>query len=257
MGNNKVLIDCLVCMRCSLSCINVRLIVMVIHTNNFFLLFLGEENTWHGELDLVSGDEPKNPCKSYSCVNVATAVDISGDTGSDTNAGGDQSSKINDSNSSPGNHTNIEFKETVPNDIVQMISQAIVFGFTEYNRHKDYSPYIPTVCIDKQRFLIFIYNPVQDTLMASFSSLRFFPFKSHLEIFALWVVLNHRLFFRKQIDIKEIPCGFQTQVEVEPYKHLSKYKSIVKSHWDGITFPDFHASILYCHPKKRKVPFTE
>ena len=111
-----------------------------------------------------------------------------------------------------------------------------MFGFTEYNRHKDCSPYIPSVMIDKERFLVFIYNPVVDSLFFTgfvpyfepdFQPDKFEP----TGIIFLWIVLNHRLFFRKGLPVTyQIPCGFKRSCGVKTlghYQNLDQYKVCV------------------------------
>lgn len=110
--------------------------------------------------------------------------------------------------SSNGHRVNLEFKKTVSTDETpghqQLIAQAITFGWTQYNRHRDSSPYIPTLFIDSTKFGLFVYNPVFDSLFISETPLLFIAdkLKSSVDkysgIFILWLILYHRLFFQKK-----------------------------------------------------------
>ena len=45
------------------------------------------------------------------------------------------------------------------------MSQDIVFGWTEFDRHKTLSPFTPTVFIKDHGFIFLVYNPGTDALM--------------------------------------------------------------------------------------------
>ena len=118
----------------------------------------------------------------------------------------------------------------------QIIAQSITFGFTENNLHKDQSPLIPSVFIDYKQFTVFVYNPVDDTLMVT-DTLYFLldessiikavvPEDKYSGIFFLWIILHHSLFFKKKLalDLDKYKSKFHEQVEISHYKQLSSYK---------------------------------
>ena len=153
--------------------------------------------------------------------------------------------------------TNLEFKTDKEEKgvIEQVISQTIVFGWTEYNRHEDLSPFIPSILIDSEQFLFFIYNPQTDTLLNSAQYINFFtkhhpsdlPEGRYAGIFILWLFLNHRIFFRKQLEVVTKECGFKKGVELANYKKLDKFK--VKIQGKTQNFNDWYHGPLF---KKRK-----
>ena len=192
----------------------------------------GTEETWHGELDLFALG-----------VGVTATTDVE-----ETSGAGDTGYVAADEEGSQGERSNLEFKTYVQqkiSGIQQVISQAVVFGWTEHNRHRNLSPFIPSLYIDNREFLVLIYNPVQDTLMIAIHSVKFieesFPLPAvYSGIFALWIVLNHRLFFKKQIrsGINEVECGFKSQVTIEAYERLDTFKSVVRNTFEGYKFVD-------------------
>ena len=187
---------------------------------------LGSQDTWHGEVDIIGlGDHiPER-------VVVTTAKEIgSGDNNED---------RCGDS---LGEYTNqYTFKE-------QTISQAIVFAWTQYNRHKNLSPFIPSVLIDAEKFLFFIYSPAHDILLSCEDYIQLFNKKYPRDLskdrfagfFMLWVILNHRLFFRKQIVGIDSPvkCGFKEKMlNLAAYEKLENFQLFVQrrktnfDHW--------------------------
>ena len=197
----------------------------------------GSDATWHGELDLfaLSMKEP-------TVVDIVAAKNIEkgeGDAGTHDISVDEDSL---DSTSSQGERTNLEFKKQVePPGKGQAIGQSIVFGWTEFNSHKYLSPYIPSIYIDKQEFLFFIYNPELDSLISSANHIIFFYEKlssdlpkedKYSGIFILWIILNHRLFFRKNIlGGFHLECGFTKQLSEESlqaYKELKEFAVFVQ-----------------------------
>ena len=112
----------------------------------------------------------------------------------------------------------------------QIIAQAITFGWTEFNTHTHLSPFIPSLYLDKKQLGVLVYNPQDDSLMISEKSVLFINEDMENEdkyagIFLLWIILHHRLFFRKTIDFNydDVACGFVKQVDVDAYKKLNTY----------------------------------
>ena len=125
-----------------------------------------------------------------------------------------------------GDATEVEGDE----NLCQIISQAIVFGWTEYNLHKELSPYIPTVFFDNKHFGIAVYNPDKDSLILTRDCVPFFgdgPEGKYFGIFILWLVLNHRMFFRETLDVY-YDCKFKEQVDIKNYEHLKHYRDCVR-----------------------------
>ena len=166
---------------------------------------------------------------SQDCLGVIATKNVgAGDALEDSSLG-------ESSDQSQGDCTNLEVKRAVEASVKeQAISQTIVFGWTEYNRHKDLSPFIPSVLIDSEKFLFFIYNPETDTFLNCGDYIPFFTKKCPPDlpkdrfsgIFIMWILLNHRLFFRSQMRGRGSPvkCGFKSQVELAPYERLQDFR---------------------------------
>ena len=155
-------------------------------------------------------------------------------------------------------------------DQEQVIAQSIVFGWTQYNRHPDKSADIPTIYMDSEKFGVLIYNPEADSLLISQWPILFFSkFSDHSYntladkwsgIFILWVFMNHRMFFKKQITASRMDCGFKTLMaqDIEFYKQLKSYSNCIKIRTRGF---QWNRGILgICAPEqpdkgiKRKSP---
>ena len=154
---------------------------------------------------------------------------------------GTHSASEDDGGGSQGERTNLEFLDVTQKTVSgmqQVISQAIVFGWTEYNRHKSLSPYIPSIYIDSHCFLISIYNPVKDSLLLPIHAVKFIeplgisdPLEKYSGIFLLWVVINHKIFFKKDIEIN-FGCGFKSQIKAKPYENLKNFHAVVKNKYE-------------------------
>ena len=169
---------------------------------------------WHGELDIIGGRD------TTSITSVTTSA---ADLGSD-----DQ----DDDDESPEDGPNLEVENDVTKtNICRILSQGIVFGWTEFNRNKTHSPYIPSVMMDGRKYMFVLYNPVTDTLLTSEGYIHYYPFEDYFGLINLWVILNHRLFFNKQsVDDEAIPsCGFTTAMaeDLNKYQLLMDYKQYI------------------------------
>ena len=181
-------------------------------------LFLGAPQVWHGELDIIGGSQ------ATSVTSVATSATDRASEKEDV-----------DVDEAPGDWANLEVKKDVTDTkICQILSQGIVFGWTEFNRHKNYSPYIPSIMIDSRKFMFVLYNPETDTLFSSEGFIHYFPFEDYFGLINLWMILNHRLFFiKRSIDYAAVePCGFKTMMEED----LSKYQALI-DYKQSITTP--------------------
>ena len=207
--------------------------------DSFVACFAGSEETWHGQLDMFA------LCRQQSMgdniVGIFAARNLGqgeGDVGphdiaDDEDTEGDRQRQL----------TKLEFKKRVnPPDKVQAISQAIVCGWMEYNRHKAKrkSPYIPFIYIDKQEYLFFIYNPELDSLISSANYIKYFyekappdlPKDIYSGVFILWIILHHRLFFREKIlGGFNLECGFTRQLSresIQAYNQLKDFAVFVQ-----------------------------
>ena len=179
---------------------------------NLLSYFLGSRQTWHGELDLC-------------------AVGV-GLTAAIPDRSGDSDMIDDDGEDSQGKRTNLEFIMDWKAHS-HAIAQAIVFGFTEFNRHRDLSSLIPTVLLNHECFLVLIYDPVTDSLMGPRNPVYYInkniteetdP-RRYLGIFFLWLVLNHRFFFAKKVrDVQIVTCKFRKKTEKE--KKLREYEKL-------------------------------
>ena len=136
----------------------------------------------------------------------------------------------------------------------QVIAQAITLGWTEFNTHTHLSPFIPSLFLDKNQFGFIIYNPQDDSLMISEKSVLFIDENSNNEnkyagIFVLWIILHHRLFFRKTIDFDDddVACGFIKQVDVDAYKRLNAFSQRIVH-----TMPSFKWVPGLCLQKRKR-----
>ena len=231
---------------------------------------LGSDKTWHGELDLFSlgvgvtattdieeSSGTSDTCDSSDQNADVSRVDIAG--GGDDS--GPHSVADNEEAGSQGERTNMEFKLDVKQKNIggmkQVISQAVVFGWTEHNRHRNLSPYIPSVYIDNHGFCILVYNPVKDSLILAIHAVRFIDealgIRNSLDvysgIFALWIVFNHRLFFKKDIE-HNVESGFKSQVAVHHYEKLTAFQSHIRNSFE--VSPICFESCVTFGDKKRK-----
>ena len=212
----------------------------------FLSLFTGSEHTLHGELDLMSVGVGLIVAERLADV----TVDTEGPTESETEEE-EESARL---------------EETMVKEAAALqrqssvIAQTITFGWTQYNRNKDLhlGPYIPTVFIDGEKFVVYVYNSVSDSLLIYNYPLAFIWDKveplneKYSGIFILWLILNYRLFFRTDIDIIESSCKFKQQVRIEFYEDLKEYRTYVKTHIPGIQFGRTTVGIKQLKKKKAK-----
>ncbi|XP_045179256.2 uncharacterized protein LOC123538902 isoform X2 [Mercenaria mercenaria] len=207
-------------------------------------MWIGSENTWYGELDIIAG----NPVSGEV---VSVFVETNTESGSkcdETKIGKDDvvsfqgevteeeenEDEATDLNDSPGDRTNLEVKYCGPSQALnQVIAQAIVFAFTEYNRHPSKSKFIPSVLIDKARYQYVIYSPVDDILLVSnymvYINDENFDKKSGYRPFVvLWLILNHRLFFTKCPFRRIVRSGFHKNIKnLQQFQNLTEYSKII------------------------------
>lgn len=204
-------------------------------------MYIGSEVTLHGELDILS------------LVGITAAEKI-------PDYVEDEASTL-ERRSSNGRNINVEFERK--NDDKpgqqQVIAQAITYGWTHYNRHRDLSPNIPLLFIDGTKFGLFMYNPKLDSLFVCECPLMFIaedsmkPHDKYSGIFILWLILHHRLFFRKETvyDQSKYYCKFKEQVTIESYEELKDYSVCVRGHKEGIQWGPAKLG-LWAEERKRK-----
>lgn len=157
-------------------------------------------------------------------------------------------SEEGDQGESPEDRTNVEVKYSgVRPALNQVIAQAVVFAFTEYNRHKTNGKCIPSILIDQSGFQYVIYNPVDDILLVSNNMMfgsddSFDPVTGFRPFVVLWMILNHRIFFLKNPSFKKlcVRSGFHQQMaDLESFKNLSGYsKNMSLMNSDYFDFPN-------------------
>ena len=142
--------------------------------------------------------------------------------------------------------TNVEMEYSgLTQALNQVIAQAVVFAFTEYNRHSSKGEIIPSVLIDKSCFQYVIYSPVDDILLVSnymmYINEENFDKKSGFRPFVvLWIILNHRLFFTKCPDFRRyyIKSGFHEKInDLYQFQNLRDYSKSI-NHEHEIHFPN-------------------
>jgi hypothetical protein len=163
-------------------------------------IFLGSSQTWYGELDLIAG----NQVESANVSNIIVAEEI---FRADTDVTETQNDE--DFNDSPGEKTNVEVKQKIV-DIKQVISQSVVFAFTEYNRHPTKGAFIPSIVVSRDCFCFVIYNPVMDLLLVSGDIEYSYDNVDELDennfcraFIFIWIIVNHRAFFRPDVPFAE------------------------------------------------------
>ena len=170
-------------------------------------LFEGSKDTWHGELDLRSED-----------VGIKTLPQVEADEKDEKQDKEPKTPKPRKiwtlkKESSNGRSVNLEFKKGVELDQVQ--AQAVVFGYTQVNKYPEMSPHIPSLVMDAKQYMVFIYNPKTDSMLQSDGTCAFLrneKIDSYPGIVNLWMILHHRLFFRKNLQVGEQDFQFKKRM---------------------------------------------
>lgn len=189
---------------------------------------IGTERTWHGELDLLAGNEAIPMNATNVGIVRPTEANLDDTQELQTEEAVEQE---DDASSSQGDRTDLEIKtENIYSGLAlcQILAETIVFSWTEYNRHLDYSPCIPSVLMANGKFAAFVYNSVNDELYATTGYVHLSSKNQIVGIFSLWVFLNHHLFFRKkkQTALSKV-CGFRSSLSsslLKQYEELKEYK---------------------------------
>lgn len=181
----------------------------------------GSEATLHGELDILSlvGVTATGEIPDYEDVSSM------------------------ERQSSNGRGVNLEVEKTTDDNPgpEQVIAQAVTYGWTQYNRHPNLTPYVPSIFIDGSKFALFVYNPKFDSLFIVDCPLRFIeegtkkPKDKYSGILTLWLILHYRLFFRKETVYDEsYDCRFKKTVNVKAYEELHDYIVCVRGNRDAV-----------------------
>lgn len=184
-------------------------------------MWIGSKDTWYGELDIIAGSPATGD---------VVAVKI-GEVETNTEEDSSSEEETDELEGNPGDRTNVEVKFSGYNlSVNQLVTQAVVVAFTEYNRHREKGKCIPSVLIDRVSFRFVIYNPVDDQLVGSnsitFRKKEFVPRGIFRPIMVLWLILNHRIFFvrspeRLQLYLKS---RFQEKMSnLQSFQNLHDY----------------------------------
>ena len=171
----------------------------------------GNNELWHGELDLLAGNE-------------SAAIQVN-----TTNIDEEEDCEDQEHVGSPSCQTNMETKKECPykgQALCQIVGQSIVYAWTEFNRHPE-SPLIPSVLIMHEDFTFFIYNDITDELFSANGFTRLRPDEQSRDKYAgivlLWILLNHRLFFRHKLNIKRIIKSGFANSDITKYILINEY----------------------------------
>lgn len=148
---------------------------------------IGSFQTWHGSPDarvrgteiIYTTTEEKTTCTMGFVHN--SDSDIISDIGSDV---------------SDGQTTVVEAKlEWNKNDMPQLISTCVVSSFIENNLHRKHLSMVPAILIDLNKFVVCLYDSINDVLLISQSVGLQSKNRGHLSrsaVLFLWLVINHR-----------------------------------------------------------------
>ncbi|XP_053400103.1 uncharacterized protein LOC123557770 [Mercenaria mercenaria] len=192
-------------------------------------MWIGSDTTWYGELDIISGSPTSGDTVAITVANELESSEVEDDDDDEEEYIGEEMEDVSDGIS--GDFPNVESKFSGTNQrINQTVAQAVVFAFTEYNRHREKEDCIPSIIIDKNCFRFVIYNPVDDKLVVSnlinYKKKEFNPKNIFRSILVLWIILNHRLFFAKSPSSLQfyLKSGFHEKMShIHNYKKLNDY----------------------------------
>ena len=209
-------------------------------------LFKGSSETLHGELDMIAEGVVVTVAENLpndEDVDIEDEVCETEDEGGETVEWGAEenlkSRNVRQLRRESSNSQRVNGCVTGnTKDLYKILSETIVFGWTEFNRHRELGPYIPSVFTDDKQFGFAVYNPVTDCLVLGKDYIPFFgpeseypeaeyPGTKYAGIFILWLILHNRLFFRNEMDL-DFECNFKPQVNVNKYEELQNYESSVR-----------------------------
>ncbi|XP_060580567.1 uncharacterized protein LOC132737318 [Ruditapes philippinarum] len=178
---------------------------------------IGNNEIWHGELDLLAGNES-------AAIQVNTA-----------NNDEEEESVDQELIDTPGYRPNMDMKNDCiyrGQDLCQIVGQAIVFAWTEYNRHPEKSPLIPTILIRHEDFTFFIYNPKTDELYSPRELTKLRPDENSPDKYAgivlMWILLNHHLFFRHKLTVNKVIASGFSKSNISKYSLINEFVKKIK-----------------------------
>ncbi|XP_060568071.1 uncharacterized protein LOC132726733 [Ruditapes philippinarum] len=202
-------------------------------------MWIGTKDTWYGELDILAGNPAKGDSVSVTVKNYDGNQEIETQKAykdSDDEEENQYKESTEEKGESPGDQTNMEMEFSgLIQALNQVSTQAVVFAFTEFNRHKTMGHCIPSIYIDRSTFQYVIYSPVEDVLLVSNHMVYTYPKDFDKEtgyrpFIVLWIILNHRLFFRKCPDFRKrfTKSGFHQKIQnLEAYQNLTQYSNVL------------------------------
>ena len=154
---------------------------------------------------------------------------------------------------SPGGKTISEVKvSSAAGAEDQAIAQIIVFSLLQKQRHPEFHHHlIPNIVISPIDFHIFMYDAVNDILLASYPLQIFDADTESLRIesvMILWMVLHYRMFCE----------GIKVGALTDNFKDLyikSHFRKIAETKWD-VYSTSLKENVSYFPPGKRKTPIT-
>ncbi|XP_045181919.2 uncharacterized protein LOC123540736 [Mercenaria mercenaria] len=202
-------------------------------------MWIGSEELWYGELDLISGNKATgDSLVAFSVSNEVETEENNDDEGVLTFEHINSSKEGNSTQEMRYRGENETFKDnTVDWSQIKssrtatimrhVVAQSIVFAFTERNRHKNKGRLFPSVLLTPAFFQVFIYNPVDDLLFRSNQFYFSFDENDCRPFFILWVILNHRIFLVEKLSnsLKVSCSGFKRVMESVPEK-ISIFKML-------------------------------
>ncbi|XP_060590903.1 uncharacterized protein LOC132745909 isoform X2 [Ruditapes philippinarum] len=210
-------------------------------------MWIGSESTWYGELDIIAGNLVTGDSVSVLVKNRSRSGNSDIQKGDEVDSEGDESEEENDNATelSDSDQSEVKYYEHAE-ALNHVIAQAVVFAFTEYNRHASKGKVIPSIYIDKSCFQYVMYCPVDDIMLVSnymtYMDMENFDKKSGFRPFiVLWIILNHRLFFKKSPDLSKrfIKSGFHEKInDLQQFQNLAAYSKIIRLPEQKLNFPN-------------------
>ena len=144
------------------------------------------------------------------------------------------------------NSTTVEAKTKFNNGshISQVVKTCVTSSFVEANLCKDLEPMVPTIIIDMHTFRVFFYNCTEDILLISKSiSLGSRQRMDRSSLFLLWVVLNHRRYFKPLSQMPKIWPWCKSSILDKMGEYISHYRGLASRNVNWNSHPS--------HPLRR------
>lgn len=207
-------------------------------------MWIGSENTWYGELDVLAGNPASGGSVSVIVKNDEGSVYTEihkdkiqkGETVGWEEEESEEVETTEEECESPGELKDEAVKYSrLCQGLNQVIAQAVVFSFIEYNRHRSKGNCIPSILIDKAGFQYVIYSPTDDILLVSNHMIytgmdNFDAAAGYRPFVVLWIILNHRLFFKKCPNFRKrfVKSGFHEKIsDLQQFQNLTEYSKSI------------------------------